>query len=77
MAKQTYTLVLKVERNVSPLEGFEPLSVWIPQEDGTFYVSQEVTKDGGVLFGKTETYWESLSDVVGDADRFVSLTLNR
>lgn len=73
MAKTQYRLTLKIERNVDPAEGFEPLSVWIEQADGTFHVEQTVTKDGGVLFGATETYCESLSDVVGDADRFVSL----
>lgn len=73
MAKTQYRLTLKIERNVNPREGFEPLSVWIEQADGTFHVEQTVTKDGGVLYGATETYWESLSDVVGDSDRFVSL----
>ena len=78
MARATYTLVLRIEANVDATDGsFEPFSVWLKQADGTFLVTQKVTKDGGILFGATEAYRESLSDVVGDSDRFVSLTLNR
>lgn len=76
MASKTYTLILKIEANVSPLEGFEPLSVWIKQEDGTRLVHQKVRKEGGTLVGESGRYEEDLRDVVGDFDRFVSLTAN-
>jgi hypothetical protein len=75
MAQTTYRLTLKVERTaVDPTDGsWEPSSVWLKQDDGTILIEQVVRKDGGILYGATEAYWESLSDVVGDADRFVSL----
>lgn len=74
MVRKMYTLVLRIDNNVDPLDGFEPLSVWIRQADGSYEVTQRVYKDGGVLIGESERYWESLSDVVGDWDRFVSLS---
>lgn len=74
MARKLFTLVLRIEANVSPLEGFEPLSVWFKQEDGSRLVHQEVRLEAGRLVGKTGRYEEGLTDVVSDSDRFVSLT---
>lgn len=77
MARNEFTLVLSIDANVSPLEGFEPLSVWIKQEDGTRLVTQKVTRDGAYLVGESGHYTERLVDVVTDPDRFVSLTAIR
>lgn len=77
MKRNMYTLVLNVPASVARSDerfDFEPLSWWLEQSDGTYNVHQKVYKDGGVLFGEQERYHESLSDVVGDFDRFVSLT---
>lgn len=78
MKRNMYTLVLNVPASVrnSPeqVAEFEPLSWWIRQEDGSTNIHQRVYKDGGILFGESDRYHESLSDVVGDFDRFVSLT---
>lgn len=76
MKRNMYKLVLKVDNNVRNSDerfDFEPLSWWIPVEGG-YEIHQRVYKDGGVLFGESDKYHESLSDVVGDFDRFVSLT---
>jgi hypothetical protein len=75
MARTTYTLVLLLP-NLDAQPEFEPTAKWSAQARG-WEVSQTVYKDGGMLYGMTDHYWERLSDVVGDADRFVSLTLNR
>lgn len=75
MSRKLYTLVLLLP-NLDAMDEFEPDAVWSAQPSG-WRVTQTVTKDGGVLFGASGHYWESLSDVVGDDDRFVSLTLNR
>jgi hypothetical protein len=75
MARKLYTLVLLLP-NLDAIEEFEPDAKWSAQASG-WKVTQTVYKDGGVLFGTSGRYWESLSDVVGDDDRFVSLTLNR
>lgn len=75
MARNEFTLVLRIEASTSPLEGFEPLSVWIKQEDGSRLVTQKVTRVGEYLIGATGRYEEHLMDVVSDSDRFVSLTV--
>lgn len=77
MTRNEFTLVLRIEASTSPLEGFEPLSVWIKQEDGSRLVHQKVTRSGAYLVGATGRYEERLEDVVSDFDRFVSLTANR
>jgi hypothetical protein len=75
MNRKLYTLVLLLP-NTDAMSEFEPTALWSAKERG-WEVHQQVYKDGGVLFGVSGHYWESLSDVVGDTDRFVSLTLNR
>jgi hypothetical protein len=77
MKRKMYTLVLKIDNSVRGTDerfDFEPLSWWIDNGDGTSNVHQRVYKDGGVLFGESDKFHESLSDAVGDWDRFVSLT---
>lgn len=75
MARTLYTLVLLLP-NLDAQPEFEPDAKWSATIGG-WEVSQTVYKDGGMLYGTTDHYWERLSDVVGDADRFVSLTLKR
>lgn len=77
MARKMYTLVLSVPasvRNSDERFDFEPLSWWIQTADGSFEVTQRVYLDGGRLIGESEKFEESLSDIVRDFDRFVSLT---
>lgn len=77
MKRNMYTLTLNVPGNVRHSEerfDFEPLSWWIPQEDGTDNVVQRVYLDGGRVFGESDKFQEGLSDIVRDFDRFVSLT---
>jgi hypothetical protein len=75
MTRKLYTLVLLLP-NLDAQPEFEPSALWRATGEG-WEVRQQVYKDGGVLYGTTDHYWERLSDVVGDTDRFVSLTLNR
>jgi hypothetical protein len=77
MARKMYTLVLNVPasvRNSDERFDFEPLSWWIKQEDGSSNVHQRVYLDGGRVFGESDKFQESLTDIVRDFDRFVSLT---
>ncbi len=76
MSKLPLILTLKVPANVDRSE-FEPDAVWGPTEVATeVYVLQFVRKMGSSLVGATETYTESLVDVVGDSDRFVMLAVD-
>lgn len=73
--KLPYILTLKVSADVDRSE-FEPDAQWEQTSRTMATVTQKVYKNGGMLVGATDTFWESLSDAVGDTDRFVSLVLN-
>lgn len=73
--KLPYILILKVPADVDRSE-FEPTAHWTVMPNGRLMVTQEVFKDGGILIGATETFWESLSDIVSDVDRFGGLLPN-
>lgn len=73
--KLPYLLILKVDADVDRSE-FEPDAKWTEMPDGRLMVTQEVFKNGGMLVGATETFWESLSDAVGEVGRFGGLLPN-
>lgn len=72
MNKPTLRLTVAV-----PALGFDATE-WEPdaqivRQNSTLIITQRVFKDGGVLFGATETFRESLSDLVSDTERFMKL----
>lgn len=73
--KLPYILILKVDADVDRTE-FEPDAKWAVMPNGRLMVTQEVFKNGGMLVGATETFWESLSDAVGEVERFGGLLPN-
>ena len=73
--KLPYILILKLEADVDRSE-FEPDAKWTEMPNGYLMVTQEVYKDGGILLGATDTFRESLSDVVGEVGRFGGLLPN-
>lgn len=80
MARKLFTLILNVQASVRQSDerfDFEPLSWWIPEEDGSSNIHQRVYREGSYLVGESGRYRESLEDVVSDFDRFVSLTAIR
>ena len=76
MAKHPLILTLRVGADVDRSE-FEPNAVWgATDSPSEVYVVQFVKKDGGYLVGATETYRESMTDIVSDTDRFVALVVD-
>jgi len=76
MKRNMYTLILNVPASAAreDMSDWEPLSVWLKQDDGTINIIQRVYLDGGRVFGESDRFQEGLSDIVRDFDRFVSLT---
>ena len=68
-----YTLQLRVPMGTDRSE-FEPDAVW-SESNGWLLVTQSVGKDGGMLEGRTGTFFESLSEIVSDPVRFVALSV--
>ena len=77
MAKFPLILTLRVTPDVDRRE-FEPNAEWFVKEGGsTALVSQYVRKEGGYLVGATETFRESMADIVSDTYRFCSLVVDQ